>query len=61
MKSAKYRDQPNTTDDGVNFRRWPYRAIASEKLANRFTHTDITGLGFGGEFTHPHVVEHALT
>ena len=38
VKSAKYRDQPNTTDNGVNLRRWRYRAIAPGNLRIALQH-----------------------
>jgi hypothetical protein len=49
VKSAKYRDQPNTTDNCVNLRRWPYRAIgrSSQETSESLHNTDTTGLGFG--------------
>ena len=60
MKSAKYRDQPDTTDNGVNLRRWRYRAIApgNQRIASQHGYN---WPGFWGEFAHPHVVDHALT
>ena len=60
MKSAKSRDQPDSIDNGVSLQHWRYRVIVPENPQIALQ-PDITGLGFRGQFAHPHVVEHALT